>query len=72
MRLDKFLKLSRIDVYKRQDQINLSEKLVDEERIIVPAKGEANETDETSHAASAVQSKKININNCLLYTSRCV
>ena len=49
------------------DQINLSEKLVDEERIIVPAKGEANETDETSHAASAVQSKKININKADLF-----
>lgn len=44
------------------DLINLSEKLVDEERIIVPAKGAANNTDETSHAASAVQTKKININ----------
>lgn len=44
------------------DLINLSEKLVDEERIIVPAKGASNNTDETSHAASAVQTKKININ----------
>lgn len=43
------------------DLINLSEKLVDEERIIVPAKG-VNDTDETSHAASTVQTKKININ----------
>lgn len=44
------------------DLINLSEKLVDEERIIVPAKGASNNTDETSHAASDVQTKKININ----------
>lgn len=44
------------------DLINLSEKLVDEERIIVPAKGASNNTDETSHVASAVQTKKININ----------
>lgn len=49
------------------DLINLSEKLVDEERIIVPAKGASNNTDETSHAASAVQTKKININTADLY-----
>lgn len=49
------------------DLINLSEKLVDEERIIVPAKGSSNNTDETSHAASAVQTKKININTADLY-----
>lgn len=48
------------------DLINLSEKLVDEERIIVPAKG-ASEADETSHAASSVQTKKININTADLY-----
>lgn len=49
------------------DLINLSEKLVDEERIIVPAKGASNNTDETSHAASSVQTKKININTADLY-----
>lgn len=48
------------------DLINLSEKLVDEERIIVPAKG-TSEADETSHAASSVQTKKININTADLY-----
>ena len=48
------------------DLINLSEKLVDEERIIVPAK-DASEADETSHAASSVQTKKININTADLY-----
>ena len=48
------------------DLINLSEKLVDEERIIVPAKG-ISEADETSHAASSVQTKKININTADLY-----
>lgn len=49
------------------DLINLSEKLVDEERIIVPAKGASNNTDETSHAASSVQTKKININTADIY-----
>lgn len=48
------------------DLINLSEKLVDEERIIVPAKG-TSEADEMSHAASSVQTKKININTADLY-----
>ena len=48
------------------DLINLSEKLVDEERIIVPAKG-TSEADETSHAANSVQTKKININTADLY-----
>lgn len=48
------------------DLINLSEKLADEERIIVPAKG-TSEADETSQAANSVQTKKININTADLY-----
>lgn len=49
------------------DLINLSEKLVDEERIIVPAKGKLSGTDEMSHAASSIQTKKININTADLF-----
>ena len=47
------------------DQINLSEKLVDEERIIVPSKSEASEEGTTSAAIDA-KTKKININKASL------
>ena len=47
------------------DQINLSEKLVDEERIIVPSKSEASEEGITSAAIDA-KTKKININKASL------
>lgn len=47
------------------NQINLSEKLVDEERIIVPSKSEVSEEGITSAAIDA-KTKKININKASL------
>ena len=44
------------------DQINLSEKLVDEERIIIPSKSDASSSDVTTHAASTAKASKVNIN----------
>lgn len=44
------------------DQINLSEKLVDEERIIIPSKSDASATEMTTHAASTAKTSKVNIN----------
>lgn len=44
------------------DQINLSEKLVDEERIIIHSKGDASTTEMTTHAASTAKTSKVNIN----------
>ena len=45
------------------DQINLSEKLVDEERIIVPSKSEESEEGKNNFAGSTMpKQKKININ----------
>lgn len=44
------------------DQINLSEKLVDEERIIIPSKSDASASDVTAHAASTAKASKVNIN----------